>query len=75
MLERTLTVELIDGTKYVDKKGDAILEVTHTLHNGYNSGSDTTVLLVFYTGTESMPDVIKEENSATIRALLPRKFQ
>ncbi len=65
MLEGMLTVELKDGNKYVFKKGDAILEVMNTLHNGYNSGSEPATLVVFYTGAVGTPNVIKEESVKT----------
>ena len=60
MLEGALTVAMKDGKKYIFKKGDAILEVMNTLHNGYNSGSEPATLVVFYTGSEGVPNVIKE---------------
>jgi quercetin dioxygenase-like cupin family protein len=65
MLEGSLTVELKNGKKYFFKKGDAIFEVMNTLHNGYNSGSEPATLVVFYTGAEGMPNVIKEVRAAT----------
>jgi len=59
MLEGELTVELKDGRTFVFKKGDAILEVINTLHNGYNSGSVPASLVVFYTGAVGVPNVIR----------------
>lgn len=61
VLEGTLTVELKEGKKYSFKKGDAILEVMNTLHNGYNGGNEPVSLVVFYTGAVGTPNVIKEE--------------
>ena len=61
MLEGELTVELKDGRTFVFKKGDAILEVINTLHNGYNSGNAPASLVVFYTGAVGVPNVIREE--------------
>ena len=61
MLEGVLTVELKDGRTFVFKKGDAILEVINTLHNGYNAGSVPATLVVFYTGAVGVPNVIREE--------------
>lgn len=64
MLEGELTVELKDGRTFVFRKGDAILEVINTLHNGYNSGRVTASLVVFYTGAVGVPNVIREESAA-----------
>ena len=64
MLEGTLDVEIKGGQICTFKKGDAILEVMNTLHNGYNSGSETASLVVFYTGAVGMPNVVKEKAEA-----------
>jgi quercetin dioxygenase-like cupin family protein len=64
MLDGALTVELKNGSKYEFKKGDAILEVVNTLHNGYNQGSDPASLVVFYTGAVGVPNVVKEKTAA-----------
>ena len=64
MLEGTLNVEIQGGQTSVFKKGDAILEVMNTLHNGYNSGSETATLVVFYTGAAGVPNVVKEKGVA-----------
>jgi quercetin dioxygenase-like cupin family protein len=63
MLEGELTVELKDGRTFLFRKGDAILEVINTLHNGYNSGSVAASLVVFYTGATGVPNVIREESA------------
>jgi quercetin dioxygenase-like cupin family protein len=62
MMEGRLTVELRNGTSFSFKKGDAILEVINTMHNGYNSGSEPASLVVFYTGAVGVPNVIKERS-------------
>jgi len=64
MLEGTLNVEIKGGQTYIFKKGDAIVEVMNTLHNGYNSGSETVSLVVFYTGAVGVPNVVKREVEA-----------
>ncbi|MEI8186653.1 MAG: cupin domain-containing protein [Chlorobiaceae bacterium] len=61
MLEGVLNVEIKGGRTYVFKKGDAILEVMNTFHNGYNSGSEPAGLVVFYCGAKGMPNVVKEK--------------
>jgi quercetin dioxygenase-like cupin family protein len=64
MLEGRLTVELRNGTSFGFKKGDAILEVMNTMHNGYNSGSEPATLVVFYTGAVGVPNVVREKSAA-----------
>ena len=64
MLEGTLNVEIKGTQTCAFKKGDAILEVMNTLHNGYNSGSETATLVVFYTGAVGVPNVVKEKVEA-----------
>jgi len=64
MLEGTLNVEIKGGQTSIFKKGDAILEVMNTPHNGYNSGSETASLVVFYTGAVGVPNVVKEKAEA-----------
>jgi len=61
VLEGELTVELKSGRVFVFKQGEAIFEVTNTLHNGYNSGSGEASLVVFYTGAAGVPNVIRED--------------
>jgi len=65
MLEGMLTVEMKDGSTYAFKKGDAILEVMNTPHNGYNAGSEAASLVVFYTGAVGVQNVIKEGPEAS----------
>lgn len=60
-----LTVELKNGRTFLFKKGDAILEVVNTPHNGYNSGHVPVTLVVFYTGAVGVPNVIREDTAAT----------
>ncbi len=64
MLEGTLNVEIKGTQTCAFKKGDAILEVMNTLHNGYNSGSETATLVVFYSGAVGVPNVVKEKVEA-----------
>lgn len=61
VLEGELTVKLKNGRAFFFKQGDAIFEVSNTLHNGYNSGTLPTTLVVFYTGAVGVPNVIREE--------------
>lgn len=56
-----LLVELEDGQHFTYGKGDAIIEVVNTLHNGKNNGVEPVKLAVFYVGAEGMPIGIKPE--------------
>ncbi len=60
VLEGMLTVEMKEGQSYQFKKGEAIVEVMNTLHNGRNLGTGSVSLVVFYTGALGVPNVIKE---------------
>jgi len=56
-----LSVELEDGQRFAYGKGDAIIEVVNTLHNGKNNGAEPVKLAVFYVGAEGIPNVIKPD--------------
>jgi quercetin dioxygenase-like cupin family protein len=60
MLDGELTINMKDKSSYLFKKGEVILEVMNTLHNGVNKGDKEATLMVFYSGTAGMPNVIKE---------------
>lgn len=60
----TLDVELESGQVMIYRAGDAIIEVVNTLHNGRNRGSETVRLVVFYTGIEGTPNVVKPDLSS-----------
>jgi quercetin dioxygenase-like cupin family protein len=68
VLEGEMTVEIKDGGKYTFKKGEVILEAMNIMHNGYNSGKELTSLLVFYTGAEGVPNVIRKDTPAAQEA-------
>lgn len=61
MLEGELTVEMKNGTGYTFTKGQPIIEVMNTLHNGRNNGKKEASLVVFYTGGGQLPNVVREE--------------
>jgi len=60
VLDGELTVEMKGGIRYVFKKGDVVLEVMNTLHNGFNTGTTNVSLVVFYTGAVGVPNVVKD---------------
>lgn len=60
MLEGELAVEMENGTVNLFRKGDAIIEMVDTAHNGYNPGNEKASLVVFYTGVVGIPNVVKE---------------
>ncbi|NPU83915.1 MAG: cupin domain-containing protein [Syntrophaceae bacterium] len=55
VLEGTLKVLMGDGTALTFEKGQAILEVQNTAHNGVNIGKEPVRLIVFYTGAVGEP--------------------
>lgn len=59
-----ITVELGDGRKNVFKGGEAVAEVVNTLHNGTNTGSEPTVILMIITGEKGTPIAIAGEKPA-----------
>ncbi|NTW83613.1 MAG: cupin domain-containing protein [Chlorobiaceae bacterium] len=59
--EGTITVKLDKGNSFTFSKGDAFVEVMNTVHNGINMGDVPVRLIVFYTGEEKGPNVIREE--------------
>ncbi|NTW69261.1 MAG: cupin domain-containing protein [Chlorobiaceae bacterium] len=64
VLEGRLTVALKDGRTFTFNKGDALVEVMNTFHNGTNSGPEPVSLAVFYTGAAGVPNVIREDPPA-----------
>lgn len=65
MLDGELTISMTDGSSYLFRKGEVILEVLNTLHNGVNKGDKEATLMVFYSGTAGQPNVVKEEPNST----------
>ena len=59
VLDGKITVEMAGGATYDFTKGDAIIEVRDTPHNGRNTGDTTARLLVFYTGAVGTPNVTR----------------
>ncbi len=66
VLSGDLTVELEGGQRLRYGKGDAIIEVVNTLHNGKNSGAEPVTLAVFYLGAEGVPTVVKPEGQPAV---------
>lgn len=61
MIEGELTVRTENGIEKRFVKGEPIIEVMNLLHNGTNTGKKTASLVVFYTGVEGVPNVIKAD--------------
>jgi quercetin dioxygenase-like cupin family protein len=59
MLEGELLIRTETGLQKLFRKGDAIVEVMNLRHNGLNTGKTSARLVVFYTGIEGVPNVIK----------------
>ena len=71
MLEGELTVAMKDGFRRTFRKGEVILEVVDTLHNGYNASSQPASLVVFYVGAQGVPNVVRETEQAKQTAERP----
>jgi quercetin dioxygenase-like cupin family protein len=54
ILEGKIEVTLKSGESQIFKKGDAVMEVSHTIHNG-KAIDGPVELLVFYAGAEGIP--------------------
>lgn len=61
MLEGEITIRTENGVEKRFVKGEPIVEVMNLLHNGTNTGKRMTSLMVFYTGVEGVPNVIRAE--------------
>lgn len=59
MLSGAITVEMENKETYNFRKGDTILEVVNTPHNGKNIGKVPAKLVVFYTGEQGKPNTVK----------------
>ncbi|MHB8090091.1 MAG: cupin domain-containing protein [Syntrophales bacterium] len=59
VLSGSLTIELEDKKISLFQEGDAIIEVVNTRHCGKNTGDVPVKLIVFYTGAENLPNVIR----------------
>ena len=58
VLSGSITVELEDGTKNTFSAGQALAEVVNTLHNGKNTGTEPTRLLMVVTGEKGTPTAV-----------------
>lgn len=59
VLEGSLEVTLKDGRMKRLQPGEALAEVTDTLHNGRNVGSGPVRLVVFYAGAAGVPLTVR----------------
>lgn len=59
VLSGSLTIEVEDKKTSISQAGDAIIEVVNTRHCGKNTGDVPVKLIVFYTGAENLPNVIR----------------
>tara|TARA_R110002073_G_scaffold8207_3_gene45781 strand:+ start:63117 stop:63545 length:429 start_codon:yes stop_codon:yes gene_type:complete len=54
-----LTIVDVDNNKTTIKKvGDALIEVTNTIHYGENKGDEPVEIIVFYAGNETTPTTL-----------------
>lgn len=54
-----LTVNIEGNISRKFNAGDVIIEVVNARHNGVNNGKNPVKLIVFYTGAENIPNVVK----------------
>jgi quercetin dioxygenase-like cupin family protein len=59
ILAGSLTIEVEGKNASIFQAGDAIIEVVNARHCGKNTGSVPVKLVVFYTGAENVPNVIR----------------
>jgi quercetin dioxygenase-like cupin family protein len=67
ILEGSLDVTLIDGRVKHLEKGDTLLEVVNTAHNGKNNGTTPLKFIVFYAGAEGQKLSVKESGKETVK--------
>jgi quercetin dioxygenase-like cupin family protein len=58
VLEGTLTVELIDGTRHEFEAGQSFLQCHTTWHRGRNEGTTPMRFLAVFIGAKGVPDVV-----------------
>jgi quercetin dioxygenase-like cupin family protein len=54
-----LTVKIEGNLTRKFNEGDVIIEVVNARHNGINYSKDPVKLIVFYTGAQNIPNVVK----------------
>lgn len=55
ILSGSITVELEDGTRHTFRKGEALAEIVNTPHNGKNTGTEPTRILMTVVGSKGVP--------------------
>ena len=55
LLKGELTVTTAQGEQTILREGDALVEVSNTLHYGENTGNTDIEIVVFYIGGEHQP--------------------
>jgi quercetin dioxygenase-like cupin family protein len=58
VLEGTLTVELVDGTRHTFDAGQSFLQCRTTWHRGRNEGTTTMRFLAVFAGAEGVPVIV-----------------
>ena len=61
VLEGTLTVELENNKTLQYLKNSSFAEITNTLHNGTNKGSENLVMIAFYMGEKGKALSVRKE--------------
>jgi quercetin dioxygenase-like cupin family protein len=58
VLEGTLTVELVDGTRHKFDAGQSFLQCHTTWHRGRNEGTTPTRFLAVFIGAKGVPEIV-----------------
>lgn len=58
VLEGTLTVELVDGTRHTFEAGQSFLQCHTTWHRGRNEGTAPMRLLAVFIGAKGVPEIV-----------------
>jgi quercetin dioxygenase-like cupin family protein len=67
VLEGTLTVELIDGTRQTFDAGHSLLQSRTTWHRGRNEGTTPMRFLAVFVGAKGVPEILHPPNGPLAR--------
>ncbi len=58
VIQGKLELSLKDYKKRIFNTGDALIEVVNKVHTGKSIGQDDLIVIVFYAGTEKLPNTV-----------------
>jgi quercetin dioxygenase-like cupin family protein len=71
VLEGTLTVELVDGTRHQFEAGQSILQSRTTWHRGRNEGNMPMRFLAVFIGAKGVPDILHPPSGPLVTPAAP----